>query len=279
MFKQITSPLITGLLLSAVALTAHADEWVSLLDHELSQFDVWIGVPHVSVTELPEGTFQAKNVTQGTPMGANDVKRVFTMTEDNGEPMLAISGEIYGAVTTLEEYGNYHFSTQFKWGEKKWEPRLEKLRDTGILYHCTGEHGSFWSVWKSSMEYQVQETDLGDLYKLGGTSAEARTTDSIYDLKSENYASRKIRACAEPDAPHGEWNHLEIYTVGTTAVHVANGVVLMVIENMKIKDTPLSRGQIQIQCEGAEVYYKQMKIRSITEFPPEIRAQMRLRGE
>ena len=237
-----------------------------------------MGIPHVSVKGLPEGTLQSEKVTRGTPMGLDsDVKHVFSMTEDSGEPVLKISGEIYGALETLEEFDNFHFSTQFKWGDKKWEPRLDALRDNGILYHCTGKPGNFWGVWKSSIEYQVQESDLGDLYCLKGTSADVRVTGKKYDPESEEYLHKgNATACAEPDAPHGEWNHLEIYTVGTTSVHIANGVVLMVLENMKINDKPLSKGQIQIQSEGAECYYKEMKIRPITEFPTEIKAQMRL---
>ncbi|WP_235033453.1 3-keto-disaccharide hydrolase [Rubripirellula obstinata] len=254
-------------------------QWRSLLDQDLSNFEVWMGIPHQSVQGLPEGTFQAEKVTKGQPMGLDaDVKNVFAVTVVNEEPVLKISGEIYGGLTTLEDFGDYHFSTQFKWGDKKWEPRLNRLRDSGILYHCTGKHGAFWEVWKSSVEYQVQETDLGDLYPLGGTSAEVRATDGKYDPESEQFARRgMIKAGSEPDAPHGQWNRLEVYTLGTTSVHVANDVVVMVLENLKIRGKPLSRGQIQIQSEAAECYYKDMKIRSISDFPADIKSQMRLR--
>ncbi|EMI42014.1 protein containing DUF1080 [Rhodopirellula sp. SWK7] len=259
--------------------TAIAETWRPLLDKELSNFEIWMGVPHESVTGLPAGTYQSKKTTGGTPMGLNnDVKNVFTVTEVDDEPVLHITGEIYGGLTTLEQFENYHFSTQFRWGEKKWEPRLKGLRDSGILYHCTGGHGSFWKVWMSSIEYQVQETDLGDLFALAGTSAHVRVSGRKYDPTSDVYLEKgNAISCAEPDAPHGEWNRLEIYTVGTTSVHVANGVVLMVLENLKIRDKPLSRGQIQIQSEAAECEYKDIKIRSISDFPAEIKSQMRLR--
>lgn len=254
-------------------------QWRALLDQDLSNFEVWIGIPHQSVQGLPEGTFQSKKVTKGQPLGLDaDVKNVFSVIEVNEEPVLKISGEIYGGLTTLDNFGDYHFSTQFKWGEKKWEPRLKRLRDSGILYHCTGKHGSFWEVWKSSIEFQVQETDLGDLYPLGGTSADVRVTDGKYDPESEEFVRKgTVRAGSEPDAPHGQWNRLEVYALGTTSVHVANGVVVMVLENLKLKGKPLSSGQIQIQSEAAECYYKDMKIRSISDFPADIKSQIRLR--
>jgi hypothetical protein len=48
----------------------------------------------------------------------------------------------------------------------------------------------------------------------------------------------------------------------------------MAIENIREKSrsgsedfSPLTAGQIQIQSEGAEVYYRDIKLRPITEFP------------
>ena len=279
MMKKMNALGIAGLLMAS-AVCATAGEWTSLLDKDLSQFEVFIGVPHISVTGLPAGTYQAEKVTKGQSLGLNnDPKHVFTMIEDEGEPVLKISGEIYGGVNTLKEYKNYHFSTLQKWGEKKWAPRATKLRDGGILYHCTDRHGFFWSTWKRCMEYQVQETDLGDLYVLGGTTGEVRASKRTYDPASEEFLAKgAIKAWPEPDMPHGEWNLLELYTVGDQAVHVVNGVVVMVIDKIKIGKRTLDHGQIQIQSEGAEHYYKQMKIQPITDFPPAIKAQMHLRG-
>ncbi|MFG0289327.1 MAG: DUF1080 domain-containing protein [Rhodopirellula sp. JB044] len=273
------APLLVLLATLSLPDVSSAQQWRPLLDKDLSNFEIWMGIPHSSVTGLPEGTYQSENTTKGTPMGLDaDVKNVFSVKEIDGEPVLHITGEIYGGLTTLDEFQDFHFSTQFRWGDKKWPPRLNRLRDNGILYHCTGKHGTFWKVWKSCIEYQVQETDLGDLFALGGTTAAVRVRGRKYDPNSDVYLEKgNAISCAEPDAPHGEWNHLEIFAIGTTSVHVANGVVLMVLEDLKLRGKPLSHGQIQIQSEAAECEYKDMKIRSIEDFPPEIKAQMRLR--
>ena len=54
-----------------------ASSSVDLLDAKLSQWEVFLGVPHSSVTGLPEGTFQSDDVTKGTPLGLNnDPKKV-----------------------------------------------------------------------------------------------------------------------------------------------------------------------------------------------------------
>ncbi len=252
-----------------------ASGWQNLIDPELSQWETFIGMPHSTVQGLPTGTYQSDNVNEGAPMGVgNDPKKIFTTYQQDGETILHITGEIYGAITSLKEFENYHLTTQMRWGEKKWEPRLDRKRNSGILYHCHGEHGAFRSVCKSSLEYQVQESDLGDLITLAGVKAKAPfvkgETRSVYD-PNRRYAdwTGHLHAAVEPDAPHGEWNTLDLYVLGDKAIHVVNGKIVMSLSDAVDKNgQPLTKGQLQIQSEAAEVEYKGMKIRPIEELPP-----------
>jgi hypothetical protein len=59
----------------------------------------------------------------------------------------------------------------------------------------------------------------------------------------------------DAEKPTGQWT----YCVGTTAVHVVNG-----------KEAPLDRGRIQLQSEGAEVFYRRLRVEAI---PAEYAAQ------
>ncbi|MDQ5977276.1 MAG: hypothetical protein QG602_248 [Verrucomicrobiota bacterium] len=277
------------LLLSSTLLvslqSADAPAWQPLLDAQLSHWEVWMGVPHSSVIGLPPGTTQSDNVTKGTPLGLNhDPKKVFSVIEQDGVPVLKITGEIYGGLTTLASYGDYHFSCQVRWGEKKWPPRENLRRDSGLLYHCTGPHGAFWNVWKRCVEFQVQEKDFGDLFMLAGTGGDVRYRDlevkAQYDPKGIWDQTRPLRPLgrvqrsADHESPHGEWSTLEVYTVGNRALHLVNGHVVMAIENIREKSrsgsedfVSLASGQIQIQSEGAEVYYRDIKLRPLTQFP------------
>lgn len=263
------------LLLFALIHTATADR---LLDTTLSNFEIWMGIPHASTEGLPPGTFQSTNVTQGIPMGLNaDVKNVFQLIEENDELVLHISGEIYGGLTTIKSYQNYHLTLQFRWGEKKWSPRRYALRDSGLLYHCHGPHGAFWNVWKASLEFQVQETDLGDFIPLAGTKASIRHTHlegikrARFDPDSTQRTNGYISAWPEPDAPHGKWNQLDLYTWGDFSAHIVNGEVVMVVEKAKNKaGAPLTSGQIQLQSEAAECYYKNIEINPITQLPDSV---------
>jgi hypothetical protein len=242
-----------------LAASAWASPPIHLLDQGLERFEVWMGIPHISVTGLPEGTFQSDNVTEGTPVGLDaDVKDVFTIIHENGEPVLTVSGEIYGGLTNLESFENYHFSVEFKWGNKKLESGLDQKQDSGLLFHCYDSHGEFWGVWKRSLESQIQEADFGDFIGLSGTKADIRVAAHLgaflYDPQSETYEINRVDAWAnpEPDKPNGEWDLLDLYTIGDTAIHVVNGIVVMVLENTTdYGGKPPTRGQLQLQSEGA----------------------------
>ena len=287
---QLTTIAKTGMISLAFLLSScsamHMNSvWQPLLDKNLSQWEVWMGVPHKSVTGLPEGTYQADNLKTniGTGMGLdNDIKQVFTVLEEAGQPVLKITGEIYGGLTTLKNYQNYHFRTQFKWGEQKWAPRLTAKRDSGILFHCRGEHGVFWNVWKACQEFQIQETDIGDYIPLAGPAAQVRSEKmaKLYQYNPDMPARLTkgyTMASKELDAPHGHWNTLDLYAVNDMAVFVVNNEVVMVIEgSINNAGEKLDSGQIQIQSEGAELYYRQMKIREITRLPMNIQQQVGL---
>src|SRR5690606_38912286 len=77
----------------------------------------------------------------------------------------------YGGIFTREDFSNYRLTLEFKWGEKKWPPRLQLSLDTGILYHGTGEHGvDYWKAWPLSQEFQIiehsAEGSTGDWWKI-----------------------------------------------------------------------------------------------------------------
>ena len=270
-----TKPILVALLFG----NATAAEPNNLLDPKLSQWEVFMGVPHTSVTGLPSGTHQADKPEDGPPMGlGNDPKGVFSVIEEDGEPVLKISGEIYGGLTTLKEFENYHFSCEMKFGEKKWPPREDALRDSGILYHCTGPHGAFWNVWMRCVEYQVQEGDMGDLFMLAGTGGNVRVRElptiekydpkGIWDPTKPSIRIGRVKRSENFEKPLGEWNKLEVYTFGNQSLHLVNGHIVMAISNIRVAgENRLTKGKIQIQSEGAEAYYRKMKIEPISGFP------------
>jgi hypothetical protein len=77
----------------------------------------------------------------------------------------------------------------------------------------------------------------------------------------------------DAEYPTGQWNTLDLYCHGDTSMHVVNGKLVMILyhnmQNDDGKESPLTKGKIQIQSEGAEVFYRQIKIQPIRQLPAE----------
>jgi hypothetical protein len=178
----------------------------------------------------------------------SDPNKIFTVKDG----VIHVSGQHFGCLTTEKEYEDYHLKLEFKWGDKKWPPREKAVRDSGILYHCVGPD----KVWTKSVECQIQEHDCGDFYMVDGTSA-------VIGGKREPRYSKKLK---DTEKPNGEWNTVEVICKGDTVKHIVNGVVVAEATGLSAdKDgkTPLTRGRILLQSEGAEVFYRNVTIKPV----------------
>jgi hypothetical protein len=177
--------------------------------------------------------------TEGDPPGASS-QEVFRV-EDG---LIHVSGERFGCLTTREEFSNYHLSLEFRWGERKWPPRENAVRDSGVLLHCTGPD----KIWTRSIECQIQEQDCGDFWPVDGTSIE---------VDGKVQVGRVVKK-ADNERPTGEWNSIEVICDGDTITNIVNGVVV----NQGVKASVTS-GRIALQSEGAEVYYRNVGLRPL----------------
>ena len=287
---NIRNALLLLLALIGFASTACAQQadWTDLLDEELSQWEAYIGIPHETV-EVPgrERSTSTDGISGGEPIGLADPLDVYTVEMVDGEPVLKVSGQVFGGLTTLEEFESYHLSLQFRWGEKKWEPRLTLKRDSGLLFHGVGEHGVGWNAWMQSLECQIQKGDCGDFIPVDQARAFVQLRSDPGDELAEYEVGvydptmplRELRGAIavhgpSKEMPHGEWNTIEIYALEDKAVFVVNGTPNMVVfdaqQTIDGELKPLTRGKLQIQSEAAELEYRRVKIRSINAFPNEL---------
>jgi len=85
-------------------------------------------------------------------------------------------------------------------------------------------------------------------------------------------ANNNALAGSDEDRP-GQWNTLELVCIEDRCVHIANGKVVMALRNARYKDgdksVPMTGGKLQIQSEAAEVFYKDLEIRSMPSMPAE----------
>lgn len=252
-------------------------EWTYLLDEELSQWDTYLSYRHQSNYNGDVPLDAKGNVIK--PIGLNpEGFDVFSVSEMSGEPVLKVTGEIYGCLISKKEYQNYHLKLQVKWGEKKWKPRIEKLRDSGILYHSIGPVGAeYWRTWMLSQEFQIMEGHMGDYWNQANSAIDIRAfipegvmnpvadeSPNFIGLgageKAGGYCMRSVNA----EKPSGEWNTIELVCYEGKSLHIVNGQVVMILKNSRYlkenQSNPMTKGKIQIQSEAAEVYFKNMAI-------------------
>jgi hypothetical protein len=268
--------------------TTDKAEWTYLLDKDMTQWTTYLGIPRAEtvVTGIPRD--EKGNYTHA--IGFNkDERGVFTTTIVDGEPVLHVTGEIYGSVHTKQEFENYHLVLQFKWGTQKWPPRLTEPLDTGILYHAIGDHGvDYWKAWALSQEFQIMEHSLGDWWQIAGSQMDIRcekaagATVPMYNLKAPSIsygpggAGITCLRGKDMEKPKGEWNTLELITFGDKSLHIVNGQVVMALSNSRYtldgKVIPLTKGKILLQSEAGEAFFKGVKIKSIKGIPAEYQA-------
>ena len=253
--------------------------WQNLFNGiDLKGWDTYLGA---------QFTGKGDDKTGMKPIGLNiDPKQTFSVVTEDGEKALRISGQHFGGISTEGMFENYHLQLQFKWGKLKWHPKKNARMDSGLLYHANGEHGVDWGFWMQSQEFQIQEKDCGDYWGVAGAIMDIPTqkvNDStyIYDPLSikRTFMDKTAvgrHAIKNPDAekPTGEWNTLDLYCFGDTAVHIVNGKVVMILYSSKHpvngKMEPLTKGKIQLQSEGAEIFYRRMRIVPINVMPENI---------
>jgi hypothetical protein len=277
-------PKIFALALLASGWIHAADAWKPLFNgKDFSNWNMFLAIPDPSV-DLPGLKRDPATGKYLEPIGLNkDPLKVFNVRTVDGGPVIYVTGQGFGTITTKESYGNFHVRLQFKWGEKKWAPKLAVARDCGLLYFCHGPLGFEHGQWPRSIEFQIQEHDVGDLYALATRiTVNARKQDRLwlYDPKGEPIVfeqkapiSNRCVKLGDPEKPNGEWNSVDLYCFGADSMHVVNGAVVMRLHQAQRIDggapAPLTSGQLSLQTEGAEVYYRNVEITPITAMPAE----------
>jgi len=186
----------------------------------------------------------------------NDPRGVYSVVMLDGEPAIRISGEIWGALISRQELGDFHLRAEYKWGKSTWPPL--RIFDSGIMYLSTGPLGAVNAggpalsnpigsgAFMVSMEYQVLPRDIGGSYALGPIRFQAAP-----------------RAAASERA--GEWNQIDIVYQAGEARHFLNGERVAGGSDFRLEwpgepAIVLQRGKLQIQSEGAEIYYRRIEL-------------------
>ena len=187
-------------------------------------------------------------------------------------------------LVTDADYKDYVISLEYKWGEKKFPPRLEHVRDAGLLYHVHRD-----TPGRLAGEFRGADPGRRHRRFVGGVLAGDRAS-SI--RRRVSMRCRRTAACRSPWArtaissarataasnEYPGWNTLEVIVRGDRATHIVNGVVNMRVSDLKGWDAAtnswvkVDHGKIALQAESAEIFYRNIRIRPLTkadDMPPE----------
>jgi hypothetical protein len=229
-----------------------------------------------------------------------DPEKVFAVDKVDGGPVLHVSGKLLGGLITTRQFENYHLRLEFKWGKKTWPPRLNLTLDSGLLYHCAAPSADATYPWPRSIEFNITQHDTGEFWSVENTIADAEVVpvgDSPEEISAfkgwcerneaqgpkvrfqkggnkETFRDGGFMPGGDFEKRAGEWNVLELYALGDQSVHVVNGKVALILTGLRQKiagkEVPLTKGRIELQSESAEIFFRDVQIRPITEIPPEL---------
>jgi hypothetical protein len=188
-----------------------------------------------------------------------DPSQVFTV--ENG--LIHISGREMGYIVTKQEYKNYYLRAEFKWGDGTFGVRKGQARDSGILYNIQGPN----KLWPRSIEFQINEGCTGDFWMVDG--AAITTMDGVRaagpvgsQVKVDRFNKspfKNVTGFRDPtnelEKPHGKWNVVELVNRDGHLWQYVNGK----LANEGTDAFP-SSGKILFQSEGAEVYFRNIKL-------------------
>ena len=206
--------------------------------------------------------FDGKDFTGWRGYDRTDVPKAWVI--EDGAIKIQGSGE---GEAGAKDGGDIIYDKKFKNFELSFEWKVSPGGNSGVFYLAQEVKGD--PIWKSSPEYQILDNAKHPDAKLGKDGN--RQSASLYDL---------IPAKPQNSKPAGEWNTGGIMVYKGTVVHKQNGENVLeyhlwtddwkkMIENSKFKGWenfinaggPEHEGYIGLQDHGADVWYRNIKIK------------------
>lgn len=238
-------------------------------------------VPLFNGTDL-EGWTSARSTGEGDwgPFSVNSKEKAIHVYA-NEEPN---SKQATDCLNTNLQYSHFVLKLEYKWLENRFAPRTDWDRDAGLLFHV---HGDLTRVWPFCLEMQIGESPgdkpdakgkqgrfhSGDLFVL---RKDLRTStpigdDKKYAVDGKQKVGRSVRTPLGVEKPKGEWNEIELRVQGSDkATFILNGETVLETSDFHFTDkdgnkVALDRGHIGFQAEWAELMYRNIRIKDLSQ--------------
>ena len=196
-----------------------------------------------------------------------DSERAFGIVRIDGEPALRVDGALWGALTSDEEFADFHLRLEYRWGANQWPPL--RFFDSGVMDHAgvpldavAGGRGRLAAeegrpgYFRESMEYQIAGHQVGIFAPLGRITAD------------------EVEALPFLERRRPSWNRVDLLAVGDEATHLLNGHLVRRMARARYlgagEPRPLTRGRLQLQSEGTETSSRRIEICPIEDLDAEL---------
>lgn len=182
----------------------------------------------------------------------------------------------FGHIATTGDHANFHLRMEFRFGTRRFAPRMLQRRNSGLLYHMGPERDR---LFPDCVEFQFEEGDIGDAImvntralqgpQLGGTPLwpsyfPGLPTEYAEPLSAGGVARQWHRHNGQYERLD-DWNTIDLYAFDDQAAHLVNGRIVNTLFRMIGRDgTPLTKGRIALEFEAAEVFMRNVMIRDLS---------------
>ncbi len=178
-----------------------------------------------------------------------------------------------GYLATNQDFSNVRIHAEYKWGVKR--ASLGK-RNSGLLYLAVGPD----AIYPTSLECQIEETDVGDLWIVNGASVTAffiSPSLPMYDddmqagtrVRSAPGDSSRVLKSGDFENRDG-WNAVEVVIQGDRSTHLVNGRIVNSAHDIQKPDPknpshmiPLTSGRILLEAEGSEIWFRDIRVKPL----------------
>ena len=178
-----------------------------------------------------------------------------------------------GYLATNQDFSNVRIHVEYKWGAKR---RTEGKRNSGLLYLAVGPD----AIYPTSLECQIEETDVGDLWIVNGAAVTAffiAPSFPMYDddmqagTRVRSAPGDSLRVLKSGDFENRDgWNSVDVILQGDQSTHLVNGRIVNHARDIQQPDptnpsrmVPLKSGRILLEAEGSEIWFRDVRVKPL----------------